>query len=160
VILRDNLLGLSSSWDWEEAKHEWQLECVSLLDRRDPPGKCLCSHSPIRELCVLRNAETGHSAVVGNVCVKQCLRLDTDDVVASLRRVRDRPDAASLSAAAARYAHGRGWLTEWELGFCLDNARRRKLSAGRRAKRSEINRTVVIRMRLDATHFLNKEDAQ
>ena len=154
AVLRDNLLLLSFSHVWTEAKCEWELECVHLLDADDEPRRCLCSHYPIREVCTLRNHETGHRATVGNKCVRQFIGLeDADDIVNSLRRVRDRPDAASLSAAAVRFAHGRGWVDDWQLGFCLNIAGRRRLSGPQRTKRSQINRLVVYRMRQDAnTH--------
>ncbi len=151
-ILAEALTDLSSCRDWEQAKREWELEAVHLLDADDEPRRCLCSHYPIRELCTLRNRETGHRATVGNKCVRQFLDLDdADDIVASLRRVRDRPDSASMSAAAARFAYGRGWLTDWELTFCLNIAGRRRLSGPQRSKRSQINRLVVYRIRQDAT---------
>lgn len=148
-ILTERLLEISTSPLWSEARREWEVECVYLLDRHDEPRRCLCSHYPIRELCVLKNRNTGHRTTVGNKCVQQFVGVDTADIVSGLRRVRDHP-SSPLPPAAAEYAHGRGWLSDWELKFCLDTARKRKLSDKQRAKREEINRTVVIRMRLDA----------
>jgi hypothetical protein len=156
-VLMERLLKLSSSPLWAEAKREWELEYVYLLDRHDEPRRCTCGHYPIRELCVLRNRKTGHRATVGNTCVRQFMGMeDADDVVNSLRRVREHPDKSSLSPAAAIYAHDRGWLDDWQLDFCLDTARKRKLSCRQRAKREEINRTVIIRMQLDARYEAEK----
>lgn len=160
-VLMEQLLKLSSSPLWAEAKREWQLECVFLLDSHDEPRRCTCGHYPIRELCVLKNRETEHRATVGNTCVKQFLGMeDADDIVNSLRRVRDHPDKSSLSPTAAIYAHDRGWLDDWQLDFCLTIAGKRKLRPKQLAKREEINRIVIIRMQLDAAHLGDNGQAE
>jgi hypothetical protein len=142
--LVSSILALSAADVWDEAKREWDLESVWFAEP-DEPWRCMCGHSPIREVCVIRNRLTGHRAEVGNVCVTRFLGLPSGDLFAALKRVARNP-AAALSPAAVEYAHGRGWMNDWERSFCLDTAKRRKLSARQRAKRAEINTRVLARI--------------
>lgn len=135
------ILALSAADEWDDAKREWDLEHVWFAEP-DEPWRCLCGHSPIREVCVIANRLTGHRAEVGNVCVQKFLGLPSGDLFAALKRVARNP-AAALGPAAVGHAFDRGWINEWERSFCLNTARKRKLSERQRAKRVEINHRVL-----------------
>lgn len=70
--LTSELLKLSSSQIWEEAKREWSIQCIYLDEE---PQSCLCGHYPIVEICVIKNNITGKTAEVGNCCVKKFLEI-------------------------------------------------------------------------------------
>ncbi len=132
--LMRKIVALSTANDWHGAKDEWRLEVVWL----EPRGVCLCGHAPITEQCLIRNCINGNAAVVGNICVKRFLGLPSDDIFKGFQRIR-RNLTAALAVAAARYAYARGWLNDWEIGFCLNTVQRRTVSARERAKKVEIN---------------------
>ena len=67
AVLRDNLLLLSFSHVWTEAKCEWELECVHLLDADDEPRRCLCSHccAKATRCCAVRGTCCCHNRLRG-----------------------------------------------------------------------------------------------
>ncbi len=140
-LLTQKILARSYADNWQEAKDEWELKEVFFADP-DQPGTCLCGHFPIVENCVLRNRETGRTAVVGNVCVTKFLEIDSDTLFQALRRIAADPKKA-LNLAAIEFAYRRGWLTSWDRKFCLDTCRKRKLSPRQREIRAAINAKVI-----------------
>jgi hypothetical protein len=139
--LIDAIVALGEAVDWQEARKEWELAEVFFAER-DQPGTCLCGHAPIIEHCVLLNRKNGNRAVVGNVCVKRFMGLPSGKLFEAFARIMAKRDAA-LNAATVEYAHGKGWINNWERGFCLDTCRKRKLTERQRAKREEINARVL-----------------
>lgn len=133
------IIALSESKDWDEAKLEWDLKRVY---REEEPLTCLCGHFPIIEICVLTNRNNGNLAEVGNVCVTKFLGLESDLIFSGLRRIAKDGDKA-LNEAAINYAFEQRWINDWEKGFCLDTMRKRKLSAKQALKRAQINRLVL-----------------
>jgi len=149
--LVEEIVSRSIANTWQEAKREWELTCIYFADR---PGTCLCGHSPILELCVLRNRENGNEAVVGNACVTRFMGLPSDRLFASLKRIATDKTSA-LNAAMIAYAHDKGWLTEWEKKFCLNTMKwsGRNLSAKQMAIRVKINETILrLALRTEASH--------
>lgn len=137
------LLPLSHESTWEAAKKEWSLEAVFLQVQ---PQQCLCGHSPIYEVCVLRNQLTGNSAEVGNVCVKKFLGLPSDKIFKALRRAIGDEEQA-LGLAAIEFAHERHWIDDWDLKFYRDTGRKKLLSEKQLAHRVRINRRTIQRIR-------------
>jgi hypothetical protein len=68
ATLKASILALSQATDWEVAKKEWAL--VEIYEA-DQPETCLCDHTPIIEICTIRNRLNSNNADVGNVCVKR-----------------------------------------------------------------------------------------
>ncbi|MGD2122913.1 MAG: hypothetical protein PVJ76_14265 [Gemmatimonadota bacterium] len=52
-------------------------------------------------------------------------------------------DSKALNGAATEYAFERRWIDDWERGFCLDTARKRKLTEKQLHMRRRINRKVL-----------------
>jgi hypothetical protein len=129
----------SEADNWDEAKPEWEL--AEVYDQREP-DECLCGHFPINEICILRNRKNGRLAKVGNVCVKKFLGLPSDRILKGLRRIVV-DDSKALNVAATEYAYERGWIDKWERGFCLDTARKRKLTQKQLHARRRINQKVL-----------------
>jgi len=136
----------SVATDWHDARREWDLSSI-FFTGPDEPGTCLCGHFPIREHCVLANRVNGNLAVVGNVCVKRFLGIDSEELFAAFRRIIRNHEAA-LSERAIDYAYERGWIAEWERDFSLNTCRkhRGKLTARQLTKRVEINAKIIGRL--------------
>ena len=83
--LKSEILKLSKARDWEIAKKEWALHSIYESDEFE---RCLCGHSPIKEICCLFNRITEKHADVGNVCVKKFLGIRSDLIFSALKRVR------------------------------------------------------------------------
>jgi len=145
--LVERIIARSVADNWPQAKREWSLADVYLADE---PRRCLCSHYPIIECCVIRNRLNGNKAVVGNYCVKRFLGLPSGPLFQAFKRImKDR--GAALNQAAVEYAHDRGWLTDEERDFYLNTIRPfyrlRGLSPKQRAWRVDINERVLARLR-------------
>jgi hypothetical protein len=135
------IIALSVAKTWEEAKREWGLVDIH---REDEPLTCLCGHTPIIEICLLRNRRNNNSAIVGNVCVNKFLAIESELIFAGLRRIAE-DSTKALNGAATIHAHEKGWITDWEKTFSLDTVRKRKLSEKQQRKRAEINQRVLVR---------------
>lgn len=141
--LSTEIIALSQSKIWDEAKREWSLLEVY---ESEEPETCLCGHFPIIELCVLVNGRNQNQATVGNCCVKKFIGLPSDKIFQAVKRIR-KDASKSLNAETIDYAHSRNWITDWERTFYLDVMRKRKLTAKQRAKKNEINEFVLNRMK-------------
>lgn len=135
------IVARSVAKNWDDAVREWGLQDVYECDPGEPET-CLCGHFPIVELCALRNRRNGIEVEVGNCCVKRFMGLPSDKIFAGLKRVR-KNDEAALNVAAAEHAKAKGWINDWEYGFLIDTARKRKLSAAQMKKRQQINARVL-----------------
>ena len=104
------ILALSQSIVWDEAKAEWELHFVY-----DDPSEraCECDHSPIHQICVIRNWKNGQKTEVGNVCVRRFLRLLSNRIFAVIKRVRAEI-RNSLNPKALELFKERGVITHTE----------------------------------------------
>lgn len=141
--LKEELLKLSEATRWNAAKLEWAIDEIYW---EDTPDTCLCGKFPIKELCFLRNVRNGHRALVGNVCVKRFLGLQSGSLFDGIKRISEDPEKA-LNAAAVDHAFSKGWINDWEFGFCTDTVRKRKLSFSQMQKRIQINNKVLAKVR-------------
>lgn len=116
VKLRGAIISLSVSKVWETARCEWKLEEIQITEE---PETCLCGHTPINELCFLRNKLNHMKAMVGNVCVHKFMGIPSHLIFEGIKRIMVDINAA-LNSEATVYAYERGWLTEWEYTFCDD----------------------------------------
>lgn len=139
ATLKTQIISHSVAQDWDSARREWELHSITLSDT---PDVCLCGHHPIFELCYIANGATGAVVVVGNRCVEQFLGLPSKNLFAGLKRIKVNA-VKSMNRALIEHARGKGWLDDWEYGFCIDTMRKRKLTELQNEKRSEINRKVL-----------------
>jgi hypothetical protein len=137
--LTQGLIALSVGNTWDEAKLEWGLEHVW---REDEPDTCLCGHTPIIEICLLRNKKNSNSAIVGNCCVKKFTHLPSDLIFQAVKRIQDDVER-SINAETIQHAYDKGWINEWERKFYMDTWRKRKLSGAQHKKRIQINEKVL-----------------
>jgi hypothetical protein len=98
------ILALSNATEWDDAKAEWYLHFVY----EDPNDRaCECEHSPIHQICVIRNRKNANETEVGNVCVRRFLRLVSSRIFAVIRRLRGDINK-SLNPAALELFRERG----------------------------------------------------
>lgn len=138
--LSERLIALSEANTWDEAKLEWGLEHVW---REDEPDTCLCGHSPIIEICLLRNTQNNNSAIVGNCCVKKFETLPSDLIFQAVSRIQEDIDRA-INPETIHHAHSKGWMNDWERNFYMDTWRKRKLTGAQRNTRIKINQKVLL----------------
>lgn len=141
--LMAEIMPLSEAETWDEARLEWGLLAIIFADE---PETCPCGHFPIVELCGIENRVNGNRTIIGNVCVKKFLGLPSGKLFAAVKRIaKDR--TRSLNAETISHALDRGWITEWEAGFCRDTHGMRRLSPKQRATRVSINENVLFHVR-------------
>jgi hypothetical protein len=141
AILAERIVARSVANNWEDARLEWDLEQVLIVDTLTD---CLCSHAPIKEVCILSNRLNGYRTRVGNVCVEKFIGLPSEALFASLRKVRMDPTSA-LAPVFVEYAYEKKWVNDWEHQFLLDTAKRRytSMTIAQQVKREEINNLVL-----------------
>ena len=138
-ILMREIVARSVADNWEQARLEWDLADVFI---EEEPDTCLCTHYPIKEICVLFNRLNRCETIVGNVCVNEFLGLPSVKIFSAVRRVAA-DSSKALNAEALSHARFKGWVNDWEYGFYSNTLRKRSLSGRQLAKRLEINRKVV-----------------
>lgn len=141
--LTREILQRSESKIWSIAKQEWYLKDVY---EAEEPETCLCGHSPIIEICVIKNRLNGNIVAVGNCCVKKFIGLNSDKIFESVKKVR-RNVEKSLNSDAIEHAFKKGWINKWEHEFSMDTMRKRKLSVAQLHKRLEVNRKMLNNMK-------------
>lgn len=141
--LTREILALSQSTSWDEAKREWALHSIYEADEFET---CLCGHYPIKEVCVLQNKKNRSMATVGNCCVKKFIGLPSDLIFQAVKRVR-KDESKSLNFEAITHAYTRGWINEWEYKFSIDTMSKRKLSDRQLETRMKVNEKMLNNMK-------------
>ena len=144
--LTQEIIQLSQSKVWDFAKLEWVLDEIY---EADEPETCLCGHSPIIEICNLRNKINGQFATVGNCCVKKFIGLPSDLIFQAVKRVR-KDKQKSLNAEAIQHAFQKKWINEWEYKFSIDTMRKRSLTGKQLQTRMNINEKMLHNMKRTA----------
>ena len=140
--LHTEIVALSKADNWEAAVTEWRLEHVHMSET---PDTCLCGHYPIMEICTIKNRENGAETEVGNSCVNNFMGLGSENLFASLRKVK--VDAgASLNPDVIEWAFERRIITTWEHDFYLDIWRKRNLTPRQREFKLKINAKVMAKV--------------
>ena len=139
------LLARSQSDLWREARLEW--EFLTIYKGRGDDS-CLCGHTPIIELCKLRNKLNDNTAIVGNCCVKRFLNIQTDLIFDAVKRI-ERDSTKSVNLRTLQQAISEAWITEWEFNFYkrIHKKQFRKLSPKQASIKMEVNRKILRRIR-------------
>ncbi len=132
----------SNATTWHEARLEWVIEAIY---HQTEPDTCLCGHSPIVELCVLRNRLNENQVTVGNVCVKKFMDLPSDLIFQAVRRI-SKDISSTLNRPALAHARTQGWINSWEEEFYSNTMSKRVLSEKQALKRRQINQVVMTRI--------------
>jgi hypothetical protein len=118
--LTTELMKLSFSQKWDEAKLEWQLIDIEKVEEAE---SCLCGHYPILEICTIKNIKINNQVRVGNCCVKK-FNNQSDKIFKAISRVK-KDKTKSLNAETIDFARKKGYVSEWEKNFYLDIMRKR-----------------------------------
>ncbi len=131
----------SNSKDWNIAKLEW--EFISAY--RDNSGKnCLCGHH-IVEVCQIQNKHNLYILEVGNECVKQ-FNQDFDNLAKNILTI-EKCLSKNTPSNLAKFAFQKGLITESELKFCLETAKKRKPSVKQEQWKININSKIIGRLK-------------
>ncbi len=133
------IISLSHSKTWEQAKNEWSIE--EIYDSEEP-DTCLCGHFPIVEICVLGNTKTNKQVIVGNCCAKKFIGLSTNKLFLSLKRIK-KDIKKGVNLDLVNYLKERGLINDWENTFLSSTAKKRKLTERQTKVRIKINRKII-----------------
>lgn len=147
--LKEHILELSKSTNFEQAIGEWDLESVEITDEFD---NCPCGQQ-IKEHCYIRNKLNGNNTYVGNRCIKKFLNKDTGTLFDGLKRIK-KDISANANEAVIEYANERGYLFDKEYQFLLDTMRKRSLSQKQLDWKKRINNRIL--NEVVVSHRINK----
>lgn len=138
--LTEEILKLSDSKYWEQAKNEWTFEYAYNSEEFQ---SCLCGHYPIKNICVLKNSKNANTTEVGNCCVNKFLGLeDGNKIFTSLKRLK-KDLSKSMSLEVLEFLFNKRVLSEWEHNFYLDTIRKRNLSIKQKKIRERLNQKLL-----------------
>lgn len=156
IKFRSAILGLSVAADWDEAKAEWDLHFVYV----DPADRaCECDHSPIHQICVIKNRKNGASTEVGNVCVKRFLRLLSNRIFSVLKRLQH-DIQKSLNPASLDLFRDRGVISYAEAEEYKAYWRKRtSMTDDQKNQKLDINSRVLAYFHKEAAALIAKAQA-
>lgn len=136
--LKEHILPMSNSGDWNNAKNEWRLVGIEIQEDWD---NCPCGKE-IKELCYIQNQLNNNKTYVGNVCVNRFIGIDTGNLFAGLRRIID-DETANANEDLIIYAYKLRYIYENEYKFLMQTRRKRVLSEKQLEWKRKINRRIV-----------------
>lgn len=138
--LKAEMIARSSDQVWEQAKMEWDLRDVFVVNQDQI---CLCGHHPIRQICTIRNQINQNDAEVGNVCVQKFLGMRSRRILATLKKVRENPEK-SLSKAGIAMFTKLGIISQIDSEDYLSFSLKRKyLTPRQRQLKERLNQAVL-----------------
>ena len=151
------ILAMSTTSNWDEAKAEWDLHFVYVDPA--PDRACKCEHSPIHQICVIKNRKSGSATEVGNVCVRRFLRLLSNRVFSVLRRLEaDIPKSLNPTSldlfrdrGVISYSEGEEYKEYWR--------KRTTLNDDQKAQKLDINQRVLDYFKKEAAALIAKVKA-
>lgn len=123
--LKEEILKLSTSQDFEIAKLEWTFTNAFQSDGYET---CLCGHYPIRNICVIKNATNNAVTEVGNCCINKFLGLRLGNLIFSSINKLKKNNTKSMNENSLIYILQKNVINQYEYGFYNNIMRKRKLS--------------------------------
>lgn len=136
--LKNYILPLSQAQRFEEARGEWELVGVEVTEEFD---NCPCGHE-IKEHCYIENKITGIKTYVGNVCINRFMGVETGNLFAGLRRIKENP-IANPNQDLIEHAYKFGYIFDREYAFLMETRFKRKLSGRQKSWKEKINRRIL-----------------
>ncbi len=138
--LTNEIIKLSVSDYWDTAKDEWNFEYAY---QSEEPQTCLCGHTPIKNICVIKNTENDNETEVGNCCINKFLGIEKGNkIFDSIKRLKD-DLSKSMSAEVLEYLNEKKVISEFEYDFYTDTIRKRVLSQKQLDIRERINQKLL-----------------
>lgn len=120
--LIQEVINRSVSYNWEEAKKEWDFYDISILK----DSNCLCGKYPISERCHLINKNTSEKVIVGNCCINKFFGDKTKNKV--FKAIKNNKINKSLIEHSFKIS----LINQWEYDFLSNLWRKRNLSPKQR----------------------------
>ena len=138
--LTEEIIKLSNSDFWNEAKNEWNFEYAYQSEEFQT---CLCGHYPIKNICVLKNKINKNETEVGNCCINKFLGIeDGNKIFLSIKRLKE-DLTKSMSPEVLEYLNKKKVLSDFDYSFYKDTIRKRKLSEKQLNIRKRINQKLI-----------------
>jgi hypothetical protein len=138
-ILSQEILKLSNSKTWEEAKKEWTLIGIYKAEK---PQTCLCSHYPIIELCLIKNKFNSNETIVGNCCVNKFMEIKSNKLFSCAKRV-EKNVFKSFNIELINIVFREGIINQWEKDFYTNVWRKNILSQKQMEIKIGINKKIL-----------------
>lgn len=139
--LTTELLKLSQSQNWDEAKLEWELVDIEKVEDSET---CLCGKYPILELCTIKNRKTNLETIVGNSCVKKFIDKSDKIFRAVTKVIKD--SEKSVNSETLIFALDKNWINSKEYNFYMNILRDRKLTEKQLFWKKSINQKIMSRI--------------
>ncbi|HDH0552498.1 hypothetical protein AAHU01_14575 [Klebsiella pneumoniae] len=136
--LKEHILSLSVSKNFEVAKTEWKLHSIEVTEELD---SCPCGQD-IKEHCYIENKKNGNRTYVGNKCINRFLNISTGTLFDGLRRIKENI-YANPNLALIEYANDKGYLYDKEYDFLIDTMKKRNLSDKQKLWKEKINNRIL-----------------
>jgi len=136
--LKEHILSLSVSDNFQVAKAEWSLHSIEVSDEMD---NCPCGQQ-IKEHCYIENSKNGKTTYVGNVCINRFLEISTGTLFDGLKRIK-KDIHANPNQALIEYANRKGYLFENEYDFLISTMKKRNLSEKQKTWKARINNRIL-----------------
>lgn len=138
--LTNEIISLSDSEYWNEAKLEWGFEYAYYSENLET---CLCGHYPIKNVCVIKNSINNNATEVGNCCVNKFLNIDDGNkIFTSIKRLKN-DISKSMSPEVLDFMNDKKIISDFEFEFYQDTIRKRKLSIKQLTIREKINQKLL-----------------
>lgn len=136
--LKEHILSLSVSKNFEVAKTEWSLHSIEVSEEMD---SCPCGQD-IKEHCYIENNKNGNTTYVGNVCINRFLNISTGTLFDGLKRIK-KDIYANPNLALIEYANSKGYLFDKDYNFLIGTMKKRNLSDKQRQWKEKINNRIL-----------------
>lgn len=138
--LTEEILKLSVSQYWDNAKLEWYFESAYVSDDKQT---CLCGHYPIVNICVIKNRENKNITEVGNCCINKFLGIDdANKIFISIKRLK-KDIEKSMSIEVIEYLKSKNLINDFEFDFYKDIHRKRNLTDKQLEIKKRVNKKLL-----------------
>jgi len=138
--LTEEIINLSESKLWESAKLEWNFEYAYQSEQAQT---CLCGHSPISNICIIKNFKNLIETEVGNCCVNKFIGIDEGNkIFLSIKKIKN-DRTKSISLEVIEYLKKKKIIDQIEFRFYIDILRKRNLSYKQLEFKKKINQKFV-----------------
>jgi len=136
-ILTSEVIKLSESKNWEEAKKEWKPFYIF----NQPNNTCLCSHHPITENIVMKNKTNSNEIIIGNCCIKKFWEIkDFTKYFKALKENR-------INQSVINISFEKKIINEWEKNFISNLWRKKKLTEKQILKFNGIKERILKKLK-------------
>jgi len=140
--LSDRVVEKSIADNWDEARLEWDLINVLMLENEYE--SCECGHYTIKEVCTIYNNNTKEQLDIGNCCIKKFEReeMDVTDLIRCMKNIYG-DESKSLNKEALKYCFEHKIINRAQYKYYIEIWRKRKLTESQLERKIEINQIIL-----------------